>query len=118
MKTISKIFALFLLVSTCFAGEKPIVIVAATDQQTNQNQHSENPSDRQARKLAALQKWASDNLMLADREIQVRAALAAKLYAQKGNQPFTLSEWQVFDQETKWCIILGCPQAIPNELLR
>lgn len=64
-----------------------------------------------------MQKWASDNILLTDREIQLRAALAAKFYAQKGNKPFTLAEWQVFDEVTKWCIILGCPQAIPAELL-
>lgn len=109
------IIAFLAAIPVGFAGEKQVVIVAATDQQQSAG---ESAADRKSNKLAALQKWASDNIMLAPREIQLRAALAAKLYQQKGNQPFTLSEWQVFDEVTKWCIILGCPQAIPNELLR
>lgn len=110
MKTLSLVFCALCVLGVSAFADKPVVISAATDQ-------GQSPGDRRAQKLAELQKWASDNIMLAPREIQLRAAMAAKLYAQKGNRPFTISEWQVFDEVTKWCIILGCPQAIPAELL-
>lgn len=113
MKTLRILCALVLIAIPCLAGEPQVVVVAAADQQ----KAGDTVAERRAQKLAALKQWASDNLMLAPREIQLRAAMAAKLYQEKGNKPFTLSEWQVFDEVTKWCIIVGCPQAIPVELL-
>jgi hypothetical protein len=118
MKTPFYIVAFLLFANLGFADDKnQVVIVAAGDQQQTDRARDQNAGARRARKLADLQKWASDNILLADRDIQLRTALATKLYQEKGNRPFTAREWQVFDQNTKWAIILGCPQAIPAELL-
>jgi TP901 family phage tail tape measure protein len=58
---------------------------------------------------------ASKNLLMADRETQLRAALAATFAQSRGGRPFTAEELQFFDQKTKSAIQQTNPDLLPPE---
>lgn len=59
---------------------------------------------------------ASKNLLMADRETQLRAALAAKFAAARGGKGFSANEFQFFDPSTKQAIEKTNPDLLPPEL--
>lgn len=59
---------------------------------------------------------ASKNLLLGDRETQLRAALAAKFSQAQGGKGFTADQFQFFDQKTKNAIRETNPELLPPEL--
>jgi hypothetical protein len=103
-------------VATTYINTQKAATAAANEKAKQDRLVAEKLETKRARKRAILQKWASDNLVLSDRETQLRAALAAKLYQEK-KAPFTLEEFQFCDQETKMAIILYVPEAIPARSL-
>jgi hypothetical protein len=86
------------------------------DEEIRKNLSPATDARRQA-KLARLQKWASQNLMLASREDQLKAALAGKMFAERRNKPLTANEFQFLNDDSKFIIILYHPQMLPPELL-
>lgn len=58
---------------------------------------------------------ASKNLLMADRETQLRAALAAKLVQQRGGRGFNAQEFGFLDPKDKQAIERGVPSALPKE---
>jgi TP901 family phage tail tape measure protein len=58
---------------------------------------------------------ASKNLLMAGREDQLRAALAAKFAAQRGGKGFSANEFQFFDPSTKQAIEKTNPDLLPPE---
>jgi TP901 family phage tail tape measure protein len=58
---------------------------------------------------------ASKNLLMADREIQLRAALAAKFAQGRGGRGFTAEEFGFFDTKTKQTIEKTNPDLLPPE---
>lgn len=58
---------------------------------------------------------ASKNLIMADRESQLRAALAAKFAAERGGKGFSSNEFQFFDSQTKQSIEKTNPELLPPE---
>lgn len=58
---------------------------------------------------------ASKNLLMADRETQLRAALAAKFASQRGGKGFSANEFQFFDPQTKQSIEKTNPELLPPE---
>lgn len=73
--------------------------------------------ERRAKKLAVLRQWASRNLIMANHEDQLRAALAARYFQQRGGKPLSAAEFAFLDQETKISIILYMPEMLLPELL-
>jgi TP901 family phage tail tape measure protein len=58
---------------------------------------------------------ASKNLLMADRETQLRAALAAKLIEQRGGRAFNAAEFGFLDTKDKQAIEKGFPSGLPAE---
>ena len=59
---------------------------------------------------------ASKNLIMGDRETQLRAALAAKFAAERGGKGFSANEFMFLDQKTKQGIERTNPELLPPEL--
>jgi monoamine oxidase len=90
---------------------------AEAQQQKNARAEQQRIDSRRAHKLAALRRWASQNLMVASREDQLRAAMGAKFFQQRGGKPLSAAEFQFLDDQTKIAIILYQPEMLPPELL-
>lgn len=58
---------------------------------------------------------ASKNLLYADRETQLRAALAARLIQQRGGKGFSADEFSFLDQKDKQAVEKTLPGALPAE---
>lgn len=58
---------------------------------------------------------ASKNLLYADRETQLRAALAARLIQQRGGRGFSADEFSFLDQKDKQAVEKTLPGALPAE---
>lgn len=86
------------------------------DEEFRRNLSPKTEAKRKA-KLEALQKSASRNLMMADSEGQLQAAMAAKMFAQRGNKPLTPAEFQCLDERSKIALILYYPEMIPAGIL-
>jgi monoamine oxidase len=92
-------------------------VEAEAQQKKNARAEQQKTDARRARKLAALRRWASQNLMVASREDQLRAALGAKFFQQRGGKPLSAAEFQFLDNQSKIAIILYQPEMLPPELL-
>jgi hypothetical protein len=87
----------------------------AAKQKRDQEQKAE-AERRDAPRKAALRRWASQNLMNASREDQLRAAMAAKFFEQRKGRPLSAAEYSFLDQDSKIALILYFPELLPPEL--
>ena len=99
------------------SGEAKARAEADAKQQDLARAEQQRITARRARKLEALRKWASSNLLMASREDQLRAAMGAKYFQQRAGKPLTAAEFQFLDEKTKIAIILYLPEMLPLELL-
>jgi ribosomal protein L12E/L44/L45/RPP1/RPP2 len=85
-------------------------------QQKREQEKKAEAERRDAPRKAALRRWASQNLMIASREDQLRAAMAAKFFEQRKGRPLTAAEYSFLDQDSKIALILYFPELLPPEL--
>jgi hypothetical protein len=89
---------------------------AEVAKQRREQQRKAEAKRRDAPRKEALRRWASQNLLNASREDQLRAAMAAKFFEQRKARPLTAAEYQFLDQDSKIALILYFPELLPPEL--